>query len=266
MKILCEEVKSRIPLAMLGELSAAEQIELETHLLNCPACAAEQASCVETLSKLRELSDVSVPRHFFVYPDEKRRSLKDLFLALRPGWRLASAMGLIIMFVLLTLLLTRFQLKVESGSYSLTFGKPAPASSTNSMEKAAEIQALKSQLVELLEARSREDRQELTTLLNRELADYSRGLSVQQKKEWKTALVRLEDRLTKQIDGNALTLQSGMKQSVVELYQTVQSQRLQDMNRTRKQLDRMVYQEDQKDQETREILAALLQVADMRLK
>ena len=266
MKTLCEEMKTRIPLAMLGELSAAEQIELETHLLTCTTCAREQASCVETFSQLRALSDVSVPRHFFVYPDDRPRSLKAHIFALWPGWRLAAGMGLVSLLVLLALLLTRVQLKEENGSFVLSLGKLESSSSTDSKRKAAEIEALKSQFIDLLETRSREDRQEMTSLLRRELADYSRGLSAQQRREWKSALVRLEARLTRQIDGNAMMLQSGMRQSVVELYQTVQSQRFQDMNRTRKQLDKMVYQEDQKDQETKEILATLLQVADMRLK
>ena len=125
---------------------------------------------------------------------------------------------------------------------------------------------LKSQWMDLLDARSRQDRQELNTLVKRELADYSRGLSAQQKKEWQAALSHLEGHLTKQIDGTAVALQTGMRQSVFELYQTVQSQRQQDMSRTRKQLDRLAYQEDQKDQETKEILATLLQVTDLKLK
>ena len=263
MRTLCGEMKKRIPLALLGELSAAEQIELETHLLNCSVCAAENASCVETFAQLRTISDVSAPRHFLVYPGEATRSLKDFFRVLRPGWKLAFGSGLVCIMLLFTLFLTKFQFRVENGIYSLSFGKSLPAISAISRDRE---EVIKTQWMELLDARSRQDRQELNTFVRREIADFGRGLSVQQKKEWQTAISRLENRLTQQIDGNATALQSGMNQSVVELYQTVQSQRLQDMNRTRKQLDRLVHQEDQKDQETKEILATLLQVADMKSK
>ncbi len=263
MKTLCAEMKNRIPLSLLGELSAAEQIELETHLLNCSACAAENASCAETFVQLRTISDVSAPRHFLIYPGEVRRSLKDFFCALEPGWKLVFGGGLVSVCLLLALFLTRIQFRVENGVYSLSFGQLVPALSTISKAREDEI---KSQWMELLDARTRQDRQELNTLVKQELVDYSRGLSAQQKKEWQSALSGLEFRLRQQIDGNAVALQGGIRQSVAELYQTVQSQRQQDMSRTRKQLGRLAYQEDQKDQETREILATLLQVTDMKLK
>jgi hypothetical protein len=263
MKTPCAEMKNRIPLALLGELNPAEQIELETHLLNCSVCTAENASCAETYVQLRTISDVSTPRHFLVYPGEGRRSLKDFFCVLEPGWKLLFGGGLVGVFLLLALFLTRFQFRVENGVYSLSFGQPVPALSTFSKAREDEM---KSQWMELLDARTRQDRQEFNTLVKQELVNNSRGLSAQQKKEWQAALSQLEGRLTKQIDGTAAALHTGMRQSVFELYQTVQSQRLQDINRTRKQLDRLAYQEDQKDQETKEILATLLQVTDLKLK
>lgn len=263
MKTLCAEMKKRIPMVLLGELSAAEQIELETHLLNCSACAVENAGCTETYAQLRAISDVSVPRHFLVYPGEARRSLKDFLWALEPGWKLVFGGGVVCVFLLLLLFLTRFQFKVENGVYSLSFGKAVPNVSVILRDRENE---LKTQWMDLLDARSHQDRQELNTLVKQELAEYSRGLSTQQKKEWQAALSHLENRMTKQIDGTAVVLQTGMRQSVFELYQTVQSQRQQDMNRTRKQLDRLAYQEDQKDQETKEILATLLQVTDLKLR
>lgn len=263
MRTLCAEMKKRIPLALLGELGAAEQIELETHLLKCPVCAAENASCADTFSQLSTISDVPVPRHFLIYPGDARRSLKSYFWDLEPGWKLAFGTGLISVILLFTLFLTRFQLRVEHGVYSLSFGQSVPSTSSISRDRQDEIQT---QWKALLDARSSQDRQELSTLVKQELANYSQGLSTQQKKEWQAALSRLEYRLTQQIDGNSVVLRSGLRQSVGELYQTFQSQRLQDMNRTRKELDRIAHQEDQKDQETKEILAALLQVADEKGK
>ena len=263
MRILCAEMKKRIPLSWLGELSPAEQIELETHLLNCSLCAVENSSYADTFAQLRTLSDDSAPRHFLVYPVKRRQSPKELWDACKLGWKLAFGAGLISIFLLFTLFLTEFQLRVENGVYSLSFGNPvAPISSVvkNREDK------INPEWMEFLDARSRQDRQELNTLVKQELADYTRGLSAQQKKEWQSALSHLEKRLTKKIDGNVEVLHSGMRQSVGEMYQTVQSQRFHDRNRTRIQLDRLAQLEDQKDQETKEILATLLQVTDIKLK
>ena len=74
MKTTCEEVRDWVPRALMSDLAPGDERLLNAHLLECAACAGEQRLYVDTLSQVRSVSDVPVPKHFFVYPDERRSS------------------------------------------------------------------------------------------------------------------------------------------------------------------------------------------------
>ena len=79
MIIDCSNFRNLIPRALLSDLTRVEQEALEAHLKDCAPCAQERELYLNTFSQLRSADDAPVPRHFFIYPDESRPTLRQLF-------------------------------------------------------------------------------------------------------------------------------------------------------------------------------------------
>ena len=93
MKSTCEEARDWVPRALMSDLAPGDEQALNAHLLECAACAGEQRLYVDTLCQVRAVSDFPVPKHFFVYPDERSSSVMEFLRGLTPGWRLASSLA-----------------------------------------------------------------------------------------------------------------------------------------------------------------------------
>ena len=76
----------------------------------------------------------------------------------------------------------------------------------------------------------------------------------------------LEARLNDRIEGSAMTLTAGMRQSASDLFRVLQRQRQQDLELTRSRFEHLATRGELKEQETDEILSALLQVARLTEK
>ncbi|HEU0007097.1 MAG TPA: zf-HC2 domain-containing protein [Terriglobia bacterium] len=259
MKSTCEEARSWVPRALMGDLAAAEEQALNAHLAECAACTGEQRLFIDTLSQVRTLSDSPVPRHFFVYPGARGSSVMEFLRGLTPGWKLASslAVGTVAAFVLLVA--ARFQFRAEQGIYSFSFGRPLPVA-VPSKDPAVRIEALRVELTGLLEARSRTERAEWMNALRREVKESNRH-DTRQQRQWNAALASLEARLNNRIEDGAVALTAGMQQSTNNVFRALQRQRQQDLALTRTRLEHLATQGELKDQETDEILSTLLQVA-----
>src|SRR5262245_15622636 len=248
----------------MRDLGPAEEQALNAHLRECPACAAEQVLYLDTLSQVRDLSESPVPRHFFVYPKEHGSSVREFMRGLTPGWKLASALATITLTILVVGVASRVQFRAKAGIYSFSFGPPLPAV-TPLKDQAVQIEMLRAELTELLETRSRTERAEWTNMLRREIAESNR-YSAKQRQRWNAVLANLEARLNDRIEGNAMTLTAGMRQSSSDLFRVLQRQRQQDMELTRSRFEHLATRGQLKEQETDEILSTLLQVARLTEK
>ena len=261
MKTTCEEVRSCVPRALMSDLAPAEEQALNAHLAECAACAAEQRLYIDTLSQVRALSDAPVPRHFFVYPDERGSSFMEFLRGLTPVWKLASSLAVGTVAVFVVLVAARFQFRADAGIYSFSFGRPLPVA-VPAKDSAVEIQALRIELTGLLETRSRAERAEWMNALKREIKESNR-YGTRQQQQWNAALANLETRLNDRIEDSAVALTAGMEQSSNNVFRALQRQRQQDLALTRTRLEHLATRGELKDQETDEILSTLLQVAQL---
>jgi hypothetical protein len=259
MKSTCEEARSWMPRALMSDLAPAEQQALNLHLAECASCANEQRLYIDTLSQVRAVSDSPVPRHFFVYPDESSSTLGGLLGRLAPGWKLAGSLALLVLTMVVSLTTARFQFRADRGIYSFSFGRPLPVAAPAG-DSAAQVQALRRELLGVLEARSQAERSDWMSALRREIEASSRYDS-RQRQQWNVALANLENRLNERIEESSATLTAGIAQSASNVFQALQRQRQQDLALTRTQLEHLATHGELKDRETDEILSALLQVA-----
>ena len=93
MPLSCKEYRNWISRALLGDLSPSEQQQLETHLLDCPVCTAENELYADTFQQLRSISDAPAPRHFFVYPQERRPGLTEFLRSGHWAWKAVAGVA-----------------------------------------------------------------------------------------------------------------------------------------------------------------------------
>jgi hypothetical protein len=263
MTLKCDDAQTWIPKALGGDLGSSEQEQLDAHLLVCPACSGEHQLCADTLEQLRAASDVPLPRHFFIYPQDHRSSLTDAFSVLIRRKFLVGLTAALVVFVTVGLILSRFQFRAEGGVYSFSFGRSL-SSKPSVSSQTPDIAALKGELIRLLDARSQRERLESMGVVREEVRRANRKLSSQQQRQWETALAALQARLHDRVEDQSIALKAGLDRSVGNLYQTLQLQRQQDLVMTQNRLDRITAQGALKDKETDEILFTLLQVAEVK--
>ena len=256
MKFTCEEARHWVPRALMNDLAPQQEQALNAHLAECPACASEQRLYVDALTQVRAVSDVPVPRHFFIYPNERRSSIVEFLRGLAPGWKVASSVAILAVVLLVA---TRLQFRVDHGVYTFSFGRPLPAA-VPERNSAAEIESLRAEIRGLLAAQSKAERAEWMNALRQQIKE-SRRSGAREQQQWNAALASLEARLNDRIEDSAVTLTAGVAQSASDVFRALQRQRQQDLALTRTRMDRLAARGELKDQETDEILSTLLQVA-----
>ena len=258
MKANCDEARNWVPRALMSDLAPQEEQALNAHLAECPACAREQRLYMDALVQVRAVSDSPVPRHFFVYPDERGSSVVEFLRGWAPGWKLATSLAVLTIVVFAGLIAARVQFRVEQGVYTFSFGRPLPPAVP--VDNSAEIRALRAELTGLLAARSNTERAEWMNALRQQIKASDR-YGARQAQQWNAALAGLEARLNDRIEDSAVTLTAGMEQSSSNVFRALQRQRQQDLALTRTRLENLATRGELKDQETDEILSTLLQVA-----
>jgi hypothetical protein len=262
MTLKCDDARKWITQALARDLGDLEHQQLQAHLLDCPSCCKEQELCVDMFQQLASVSDVPVPRHFFVYPEERHPRWA---LGWPQRWGVAAVATGLAVALLIGLAMSRLRFRADDGVYSFSFGKPLPSQTTPSLPS-VDVTALKTELLRLLEARSERERLELMDTLRREFHEANRNLTGKQRRQWDTALATLDARLSDRLEDQSLGLKAGVDRSMRNLYQTLQLQRQQDLALTRDRLDRMTARGELKDKETEEILSTLLQVTQFQEK
>jgi hypothetical protein len=249
----CSEYQKNIARSLLGELNAAEQRELEQHVATCPQCRAEQADYAEILGKLKLAADEPVPRHFFVHPFEERFSLWQLFSWMMPRQQFLALTTAAFFLLLGIAALARVQVQVDQSGFRLDFG----ATSVHAA-------ALKQEILEAADARSREARVALIQEMRSEIARSGSDVSQQGRAEFTNALMRANARFEKRLAQSENNLQNDSQKMIAGLYQTVSQQRARDLDLINLRFASAQANDALKTRQTDEILDTLLQEAELR--
>lgn len=181
----CEEYQRFLKDQLAGELEAYSEELLTQHLLECAQCAQEAKLLQGVWKELKAYEEEPVRSHFFVYEPE-RLTLRQVLTRLPFPWKLATLGGSVALVLVAALALLNASLKIEPGAVVLTFG-------TANMES-LRFDSMKAELIDHLQAVSREEKTEWMTELK---SEFSSALSESEQKQQtlvKTALEELDGR------------------------------------------------------------------------
>ena len=260
----CDQFRNQIPRAMLADLSAGEQQSLDRHLAECVPCSQEKELYLRTFGRLRSLEDDPVPRHFLVYPEERKATPWQIFREMSPLWQGSVVAAALALFFLSILVVSRVQVRVEEGALTLTLGRPAP--SRVPPAPALDTAALEAKILRIVGDKSRQDGLEWVRTLRAEFAQAQRGMSRTQRGLIETAIVNVEKRMSDRLNESARELDERRAQSVSSLYQAIKLQRDSDLALVDARLNRLAINGERKSSETDAILETLLQVAELKTK
>src|SRR5262245_42285270 len=251
MSMRCENYRRRILEASLHELNLEERQVLEAHLADCPSCTEEQRLTLDTLQQLSSTNDVAVPRHFFVRREETWSTPWSFFRQMSLSWKAACALTLLAVGGLIVKAVST--LERDAGGVTLSFGKPSEPKTTHP-QTALSIDKLKMEILEAVQAKSREDRLAWMQEMRQEMALSNKKLTQKQRNSLKTVLAGLEARIDDRMVARELSMEASWKQSLGDFYKTIQVQRKQDLMTTRSGIERLAAQGEVRSNETEAIL------------
>ena len=255
----CSKYEQQIPRSLVGDLTAEDQQALDLHLAACTGCRTEQERYAETLRVLESADDVPVPRHFFVYPEERAANPWQLFRQLMPRWQAAAAVFAALVVLLGVFSISGFTVRADRGAWTLSFGR---ANESPALDNAA----LKAEILQVAEERNREAALGWIQNLRSELAGSRTELTQQQQVQLIAAITTLESRLDSRIAATADDIRAVTQKSQTDLYQAVSLQRNQDLNALNARLDSLAENAASRARQTDAILEMLLQVAELRIR
>jgi hypothetical protein len=259
----CDDFRQQIAKDLLDDLSPQDRDALENHLAKCPACALEKELMTATVRQLRSPLDVSVPRHFFVYPEARQFTPWRMFRQMSFTWRFATAAVALLLMAGAGLMIARLQIRAQDGVYSVSFGK-MPMDRSATPPAVANVDALKQELLTAVEEKLRTERLQWVELVQSELKQSTTRLNQQQRQLFRTALEDLETRLNSRMDLAQTVLEKQNDQAFLTVYDAFQSQREQDLTRIYTGLTQMVARGAIKERQTDAILNTLLEVAELK--
>jgi hypothetical protein len=255
MKSECSEHQPKIAAYCLGDIANDEKQALEAHLASCSSCRSELEGYRRTIGQLAAVEDESVPRHFFVCPEERVPGLWQLFRRMPFGWRVALAGGAAFMLFVGLAGLVRLQVRADSSGWAVSFGKPD-----------IDTAALKKEILVEATNRNREDNMKWTAELRSEIARSWNSLSKEQQAQFTAALAKMDSRLSGQIRSSEGHASDNTRMLVSDLYRVVAQQRARDLETINLRLDSTDANNAIKARQTNEILGTLLQVADAKFR
>ncbi len=260
----CSRFRDQIPKAMLGDIGAGEADALASHLAQCGPCRAEQDLYSATFSHLKAASDVSVPRHFFVYEEKGAGNPWQLFRHLRFAWQGALVTALVAVAFLGVAASTRLQIRAGDGALTIGFG---PLSSPGEIpaKPTVDTAALEATILNAVKEKTRQDGLELLKTVRAEIAQSNGALGRQQRKQLELALSRVETRMGTNLSLAMNDVQARNDRSMAEMYQAISAQHQRDLNALGTRIDRLAVNGAIKSNQTDAILETLLQVAELRM-
>jgi predicted anti-sigma-YlaC factor YlaD len=255
----CGRFEQLIPRSCAGDLTPEEQQALEQHLTACPMCRREQERYAATLNLLQSADDEPVPRHFFVYPEERLDNLWQLFRRLTLQWQVATAGVASLVLLLGVISFAGLQIRAGQGSWTISFGRGSAGAEID-------VAAMKTDILQAADERSRAFTLTRIRDLRSEIADVQSGLTNEQQSRLVAALTTLESRLSNRISATADDFRTATQKASADLYQTISLQRSQDLTAINARFNSAAENDDQKARQTDAILDTLLQVAELSIK
>jgi hypothetical protein len=255
MKSQCTEYQKRIWGLFFGDLNSTERRELEEHLTSCPQCHSERARYAETLDKLKLVEEEPVPGHFFVHPMDERLSIREFFMRLRPTSQILTLTTGAVILLLGIAALSQLKVQVNRGGFSLNFGS-----------NGVDAVALKQEIIQAADAKSRESKAALIQEIRTEIAQSRSDLSRQQRAELRAVLLDLNARLNGRIAQTEKNLKEDSRKIIADLYQAVSRQQVRNLDIINLRFESAEFSNAIKERQTDEILNTLLQDAELRLR
>ena len=257
----CERYVAMIAAAVTGDLDADDSRELENHLSACASCAQEHQLYRTTIERMKTGAvDVDPPRHFFVYPEERRWSW---FGAWGYGWRAAAALAGFLVLAAVGLAAAGFQFRAQNGVYSFSFGQPIQVVRN---DESARMQALKQELVAIIRESADRERTRQAELLDARLKDVNGQLTAPQRQAIAQVFEENNKRIDTRITAGETLLEARTKNALDTMYRTVRAQRAQDLTRIRASLVQAALKDEAQDSEAQAMLDTLMQVAELNVR
>ncbi len=245
MKADCTEFQKQIARLLLGDLTPEEQKSLEEHLSECSVCASEKERYAGTLNLLQSAEDEPVPRHFFIHPREMESNPWRLFLQLKRSWQAAAVVASVLLLLLGIAAISGLQVRVNADGLAVGFGSNV------------DIDALKADLMHTII-----ERDEASASRIEELREDIGGVlsdMVSQQRVMLTTLVQQDAVLDQRISLTEDRLKAENRDLVLDVYDAVTKQRVQDLGMINFRLDSFETSYAAKELQTNQFLSALLQ-------
>lgn len=258
----CANFKNLIPRSLMGETNGAEEKALESHLPDCPPCAAYREQILQTLQQLQSMNDVAVPRHFFLYPQANRTSVTNLFSRLSPAWKATLAACMTMILLLTGFLADRVRWDFNEGVLALSFG-PSTTPGVHASYP-VDAQAFKAELVQLVEGKLRQEHLRWIQAIREDLSEFSAALTEEQQGMLQARLQRSEAQVDQQMAVTQTMLQEQTDRSLKNLYAILRAERQRDLSVLTDRLDRMAEHGTARENEIDNVLATLIELAELR--
>jgi Putative zinc-finger len=262
----CREYKTYIPRAILGDLSQEEQKALDQHLAECSPCNREHRMYSETVRQVSAVQDVSVPRHFFVYPEETHGTPWHAFLRMSRAWQAATASVLLVLGFASLLAISRLQIRSEDGALVIGFGRLPERRPAAPPVPQMDTSALESRILKIVAEKSRQDNLEFLRTLRAEMARSNKSIGREQRALLEQAINNVELRMGQLVSTTAANLEKKTDRSVQEAYRKVSLERARDLAAIDNRMNLLAINGEVKSTQTDAILATLLQVAELRMQ
>jgi hypothetical protein len=251
----CNEHQKNIPALLLGDLTPQEKEKIEAHLATCSYCRSERESYTNTIHQLGTVGNEPVPRHFFIYPEERASNPWKLFRLMPLGWQAALASAAMLMFVVGMAAISRLQIQSNPGGWTISFGRAD-----------VDLAALKKDILNDAEKKNLEARSAWIQDVQNDISHSYDRLSRQQQAQLTDALIRMDSRVTGRITNSEGQVRDDTRKLVSDLYHVISQERAQDLEAVNLRFESSDANNAIKTRQQNEILGTLLQVADLRLK
>jgi hypothetical protein len=215
---------------------------------------------------MRSAGDIPIPKHFFVYAEERSENPWFTFRKMSLAWQGAIAAGVLLLGILAASAASRLNIRAENGALIIGFATPAPMRPTPVPMPVVDTAAIEARVLNALEEKKRVERLEWVRALRAEIDKSNRTMSERQRRILQVAMSELEARLGGQMTTAAKALEDRSGRALSDLYQVISSERERDLASINNRLGRLAVNNEAHSSQTDAILETLLQVAELKLK
>ncbi len=251
----CRDCSEWIQRSIFEEITEQQKATLESHLAECPDCAAERDLLQSTLSELRAYPEAASPKHFYV-AEPSRAGFWDLFRGMSMLGRMATASLLLGSLLIGGAAAANLQIRSHDGQLTFGFGKLH-------VEPKIDPEQLKAALREEIELELERRQSLLLEQVRHDIAAAGDDLSTQQKRRMAVALDKLEGRLGQRIDQKTLETRARFQDAAALIYKTLSREQKRQVALLNDRLDLLNVRDQIQGDQTQALMATVLQIADL---